>query len=83
MIIYERNPDGTRGRFRLDTEDPALLAFHQAQQELRDRREQAADRLRAVALRLSTGRFGRSGGAHRERRWRPKSARLLYRLISG
>jgi hypothetical protein len=83
MIVYERNDDGTRGRFRFDTDDPDWIAFQQRQLELRETRAKASDRLRAAALRLRAGRFGREGGAHRERRWRSPAARLLYRLISG
>jgi hypothetical protein len=83
VIVYDRNADGTRGRLLFDTDDPAWVEHFEYQVELREIRARASDRLRAAALRLRAGRFGREGGAHRERRWRPRAARLLYRLISG
>lgn len=83
MIVYERNPDGSRGRFCFDTDDPAWVAHLEFLQGLREARAKANDRLDAAALRLRAGRFGREGGAHRERRFRRGAARLLYRLISG
>jgi hypothetical protein len=83
VIVYDRNEDGTRGQFRFNTDDPDWVAYYERQLELREIQARASDRLRAAALRLRAGRFGREGGAHRERRWRPAAARLLYRLISG
>jgi hypothetical protein len=81
--VWSRNPDGTRGRFLADIDDAATAAHWDRQIALRKVRALAADRVRAVRLRIASGRFGRDGGAHRERRARGDRTRLLYRLITG
>jgi hypothetical protein len=83
MKVFGRNPDGTRGRLLADLDDEVSVRHGQRQLDARAVRERAADRLRAVRLRLAFGTFGRGGGAHRESRRRGDRTRLLYRLISG
>lgn len=83
MKVWARNPDGTRGRFIADSDDPATVEHWTRQLALRSIRARAMDRVRAVRLRVACGSFGRGAGVHREHRARHDQTRLLYRLIAG